>query len=133
MSGRMTKKAYQKMIDEDLEWLKKQPASLERDHIELVLRSSTKDQYPHDYDDKTEAEAAEECERLFSSFAARAAAFEEASALLLTRAGVEFVNNRDERAKWCRETAKDLAELGEANRKKQHDYADEQTKKAMGW
>lgn len=132
----MTKTAYQKTIDGDLEWLKKQPASLERDHIELILKHSTKDLYPSE-DTGSDSGACDEDEDertiLFSSFGARAAAFEEASALMLTRAGVEFVHNRDEKAKWFRETAKDLADFAEEARKKQHDYADEQTRKAMGW
>lgn len=32
------KKAYQQLFDEDLDWLLKQPRSLERDHIEQCLR-----------------------------------------------------------------------------------------------
>ena len=32
--------AYQKLIDEDIEWLLKQPRSLERDHIVSVLKNS---------------------------------------------------------------------------------------------
>ena len=38
--GMINKKAYQKLIDEDIEWLLKQPRSLERDHIVSVLKNS---------------------------------------------------------------------------------------------
>ena len=31
---------YQKLIDEDIEWILKQPRSLERDHIVSVLKNS---------------------------------------------------------------------------------------------
>lgn len=41
MSGRLLRHAYEKLIAEDLEWLAKQPRSLERDHIAAVLREST--------------------------------------------------------------------------------------------
>ena len=34
------KGAYQELIDGDLQWLLKQPESLERDHIGAVLRKS---------------------------------------------------------------------------------------------
>lgn len=40
MSGRLTRHAYEQLIAEDLEWLEKQPRSLERDHIAVVLRES---------------------------------------------------------------------------------------------
>ena len=40
MSIRICKEAYQKLINEDLQWLLKQSESLERDHIEAVLRKS---------------------------------------------------------------------------------------------
>lgn len=30
--------AYKKLVDENLEWLLSQPRTLERDHIELILR-----------------------------------------------------------------------------------------------
>lgn len=40
MSMQICKEAYQKLINEDLQWLLKQPKSLERDHIEAVLRKS---------------------------------------------------------------------------------------------
>ena len=42
MSIQICKEAYQKLIDGDLQWLLKQPESLERDHIEAVLRKSIK-------------------------------------------------------------------------------------------
>ena len=36
----INREAYQQLIDEDLEWLATTPASLERAHIEEVLRWS---------------------------------------------------------------------------------------------
>ena len=36
----INREAYQKLIDEDIEWLLKQPRSLERDHIVNVLKNS---------------------------------------------------------------------------------------------
>ena len=40
MSMQLCKEAYQKLIDEDIEWLLKQPRDVERDHIEAVLKKS---------------------------------------------------------------------------------------------
>lgn len=40
MSMQTCKEAYQKLINGDLQWLLKQSESLERDHIEAVLRKS---------------------------------------------------------------------------------------------
>ena len=36
----ISRRAYQELIGGDLQWLLKQPESLERDHIEAVLRKS---------------------------------------------------------------------------------------------
>ena len=36
----ISKRAYQELIDGDIEWLFRQPRDLERDHIEAVLRKS---------------------------------------------------------------------------------------------
>ena len=36
----VNREAYQKLIDEDIEWLLKRPRSLERDHIVSVLKNS---------------------------------------------------------------------------------------------
>ena len=36
----VNREAYRKLIDEDIEWLLKQPRSLERDHIVNVLKNS---------------------------------------------------------------------------------------------
>ena len=36
----ISKRAYQELIDGDIEWLLRQPRDLERDHIEAVLRKS---------------------------------------------------------------------------------------------
>ena len=40
MSIQICREVYQELIDGDLQWLLKQPESLERDHIEAVLRKS---------------------------------------------------------------------------------------------
>lgn len=37
---RVSRRAYQELIDIDIEWLLRQPRDLERDHIEAVLRKS---------------------------------------------------------------------------------------------
>lgn len=36
----VSRRAYQELIDGDIEWLLRQPIDLERDHIEAVLRKS---------------------------------------------------------------------------------------------
>ena len=36
----INREAYQKLIDEDVVWILKQPRSLERDHIVSVLKNS---------------------------------------------------------------------------------------------
>ena len=41
----VNREAYQKLIDEDIEWLLKQPRSLERDHIAIVLKNSVERVY----------------------------------------------------------------------------------------
>lgn len=46
MGTTMNKQAYEKMIAEDLEWLAKQPRSLERDHIEYIVKGSVEHLYP---------------------------------------------------------------------------------------
>jgi hypothetical protein len=45
MSSTLNRQAYEQLIAEDLEWLLKQPRSLERDHIEAILRSSAERNY----------------------------------------------------------------------------------------
>lgn len=45
MSGRLTREAYQRIVDEDLAWLEKQPRTLERDHIAAVLRNAVSRAY----------------------------------------------------------------------------------------
>lgn len=45
----MNRSAYEKLIQEDLEWLLKHPHTLERDHIEAILKDSPNRYYPrHD-------------------------------------------------------------------------------------
>ena len=48
MSSRLNKKAYESLIQEDLEWLMKQPKSLERDHIKIILEHAVS----YEYDNK---------------------------------------------------------------------------------
>lgn len=48
MSSRMNRPAYEKMIAENIEWLLKQPRTLEREHIEQVLRVSADREYSTD-------------------------------------------------------------------------------------
>lgn len=43
---RMNKESYEKLIQEDLEWLAKMPHSLEKMHIEAIVRASIKQNYP---------------------------------------------------------------------------------------
>lgn len=45
MGGTLTRSAYEVLIKEDIEWLLKQPRSLERDHIITVLKASPKNEY----------------------------------------------------------------------------------------
>lgn len=45
MGTTLNRHAYQRLIDEDLEWLLKQPRTLERDHIEAIVRISPKREY----------------------------------------------------------------------------------------
>lgn len=46
MSGPLTRHGFQQLIVGDLEWLARQPRSLERDHIEALLREAVALYYP---------------------------------------------------------------------------------------
>ncbi len=46
MSMKLNRSAYELLITENLEWLYKQPRSLERDHIAEVLKASPDREYP---------------------------------------------------------------------------------------
>ncbi len=35
--SKISKEAYENLIEQDLEWLNKQPHSLEKDHIRLII------------------------------------------------------------------------------------------------
>ena len=48
VSFKVTCAAYVKLIEEDLAWLQQQPRTLERDHIDLILRESIRCYYPAD-------------------------------------------------------------------------------------
>lgn len=45
MGTTLNRDAYEKLIAEDIEWLMKQPRTLERDHIAKVLRRSPEREY----------------------------------------------------------------------------------------
>lgn len=45
MSSKMNKAAYQQLIAEDLAWLGKQPRTLEREHIKLIIQRSVMHEY----------------------------------------------------------------------------------------
>lgn len=47
--GTMNRTAYEQIIRENLEWVDKQPRSLESDHIRLVLKDSIDRLYGNDY------------------------------------------------------------------------------------
>lgn len=48
MGTRMNRTAYAELVAGDLEWLQRQPHSLERTHIEQIVRSSVDMHYPPD-------------------------------------------------------------------------------------
>jgi len=48
MPIKLNKQAYQKLIEEDLDWLQKQPRSLERDHITAIVEHSVQWYYPEE-------------------------------------------------------------------------------------
>lgn len=52
----MNRAAYERLIAEDIEWLLKQPRTLERAHIELILRLSPDDQYGKSVDSRPDDE-----------------------------------------------------------------------------
>lgn len=45
MSGKLTRHAYESLIREDLEWLMKQPRTLEREHIAAIVKASAAHEY----------------------------------------------------------------------------------------
>lgn len=45
-SKKVTRAAYEQLVNEDLVWLLKQPRTLERDHIEAIVRASVDAEYP---------------------------------------------------------------------------------------
>ena len=46
MAGKMTRAAYEECILQDLDWLAKQPNSLEKRHITLIVERSINYEYP---------------------------------------------------------------------------------------
>ena len=59
----MTKQEYIKLVNEDLEWLLKQPRKLERDHIEAVLKESVNKYFPEPLASLTDEELKSELKR----------------------------------------------------------------------
>lgn len=45
MTGKLTRDAYRRLIEEDLEWLMQQPPTLERSHIARIVRASERYEY----------------------------------------------------------------------------------------
>lgn len=45
MGTTLNRRAYERMIQEDLTWLMQQPRSLERDHIEAIINASADHEY----------------------------------------------------------------------------------------
>ncbi len=46
MGGKLTKHAFEGMITQDIEWLMKQPRTLERTHIVQILEKCAEHYYP---------------------------------------------------------------------------------------
>lgn len=46
MPTTLNRKAFEKLVEEDIEWLLKQPRTLERDHVEQILRDAPAKYYP---------------------------------------------------------------------------------------
>ena len=67
MGMMMNRTAYQKLIDEDIEWLLKQPRTLEREHIHAILKESPTRLYgPEPKSIPSRSEKYEEWERMHS-------------------------------------------------------------------
>jgi hypothetical protein len=45
VSSKLTRRSYEQMIAEDIAWLQQFPDTLERDHIERVLKASPEHEY----------------------------------------------------------------------------------------
>lgn len=45
MSTRLNREAYEKLVKEDIEWLRQQPRTLERDHILVILEKAVDYEY----------------------------------------------------------------------------------------
>ena len=45
MTSRLNRRSYAQLIREDLEWLMKQPRTLEREHIRLILERAVEYEY----------------------------------------------------------------------------------------
>lgn len=45
MASRLSRTGYEKVIREDVEWLMRQPRTLERDHIKMILDRAVEYEY----------------------------------------------------------------------------------------
>lgn len=53
MTSELNRSAYEQLVREDLEWLRSQPRTLEREHIEMIVRWSVERIYgPPAYSDR---------------------------------------------------------------------------------
>jgi hypothetical protein len=69
MTGKLTRSAYARLIEEDIAWLGGCPPSLERTHIRDVLLASVAHEYPPDW--RTLEYAADMIERRPAALAAK--------------------------------------------------------------
>ena len=49
MSMRMTRREYERLVAENIAWLKTMPRTLERDHILMILGEAVRYEYDSDY------------------------------------------------------------------------------------
>ena len=49
MSMRMTRREYERLVAENIAWLKTMPRTLERDHILMILGEAVRCEYDSDY------------------------------------------------------------------------------------
>lgn len=45
MTSRLTKHTYERLVEENLQWLREQPRTLEREHVIEIVRASTEHEY----------------------------------------------------------------------------------------
>ena len=86
MSTQMTKREYQIIIDADLEWLMKQPDSLERDHIATVLASSERE-YAASFSNESAQSELDEARKRIAELEADVLAWKHATVLSIEHIG----------------------------------------------